>query len=111
MGSGGMHNHDNDRPYRRELEKPLEEIKENIFFPADNFEGEAWYEDLMLYKRIGVCHPDPAHIMELQKALKIMGYRAYIMETGGKPCLTWCRAAAERGKMQTVELYRRCKRW
>ena len=29
--------------YRRELEKPLEEIREDPFFRADNFQEEPWY--------------------------------------------------------------------
>ena len=78
---------DHDRAYREEFKKPLEEIKEDIFFRADNFEGEAWYGDLMLYMRIGVCQPEQEHIPELQKALKIMGYHTHIMENGEKPYL------------------------
>lgn len=72
---------DSGRPYREEFKKPLEEIQEDIFFRADNFEGEAWYGDLMLYMKIGVCQPDPAHIPELQKALKIMGYHTHVYHT------------------------------
>lgn len=77
----------NDRPYREELKKTLEDIKEDIFFRADNFEGEAWYDDLMLYMKIGVCQPEPEHIPELQKALKIMGYDTHVWETNRKPYL------------------------
>lgn len=65
-----------ERPYRDEFKKPLEEIKEDFSFRADNFKGEAWYDDLMTYMRIGMCQPKPEHIPELQKALKIMGYAA-----------------------------------
>ena len=87
MDSSNIQDCDNDRPYREEFKKPLEEIKEDIFFRADNFEGEAWYGDLMLYMRIGVCQPEPEHIPELQKALKIMGYDTHTLENGGKPYL------------------------
>lgn len=87
MDSSNTPDCDLDRPYREEFKKPLEEIKEDIFFRADNFEGEAWYDDLMMYMRIGVCQPEPEHIPELQKALKIMGYHTHVMENREKPYL------------------------
>ena len=87
MDSSNTQDCDHDRPYREEFRKPLEEIKEDIFFREDNFEGEAWYGDLMLYMRIGVCQPEPKHIPELQKALKIMGYQTHVMENREKPYL------------------------
>ncbi len=87
MGNSDTPDCDFDGSYREELKKPLEEIKEDIFFRADNFKGEAWYGDLVLYMRIGVCQPDPAHIPDLQKALKIMGYHTHVMENREKPYL------------------------
>ncbi|MDE7250051.1 MAG: hypothetical protein K2N82_09230 [Lachnospiraceae bacterium] len=87
MDSSNTQDCDHAKAYREEFKKPLEEIKEDIFFRADNFEGEAWYGDLMLYMRIGVCQPEQEHIPELQKALKIMGYHTHIMENGEKPYL------------------------
>lgn len=37
--------------------------------------------------RIGVCQPEPKHIPELQKALKIMGYPTHVMENREKSYL------------------------
>lgn len=73
--------------YREEFKKPLEEIKEDIFFRADNFENEAWYGELLMYTRIGVCQPKPEHMLELQKALKILGYPTHTAERNGKAYL------------------------
>ena len=65
------------------LSKPLEEIKQDIFFRADNFKDKAWYEDFVMYTRIGTCQTSPDHALELQKALKIMGYSTHTTERGG----------------------------
>lgn len=70
--------------YRRELEKPLEEIREDPFFRADNFQEEPWYGAFLLYTRIGVCQPAPEHVLKVQKALKMMGYPTHTSERGGK---------------------------
>ncbi len=43
---GGAALYDFETEYRRIFETPLEEIKEDIFFRADNFENEKWYGDL-----------------------------------------------------------------
>ena len=69
---------------REELNKPLDEIKEDIFFRADNFKDEKWYGEFLLYTRIGVCQPSPEHSLEVQKALKIMGYSTRTSEKDGK---------------------------
>lgn len=66
------------------LEKPIDEITEDIFFSADNFVNEEWYFDLCLYRNIGVCSPDKKHIEPLQKALKILGYKTQIKEKDNK---------------------------
>ena len=50
--------YDFEAEYRRIFETPLEEIKEDIFFRADNFQNEKWYGDLQIYRAIGVCKPD-----------------------------------------------------
>lgn len=34
--------HDFETEYKELFEKPLEEIREDIFFRADNFENEKW---------------------------------------------------------------------
>ena len=56
------------------LNKPLAEITEDPFFRADNFENQPWYDDFQMYLHIGVCQPKPEHALQVQKALKIMGY-------------------------------------
>ena len=52
--------YDFEAEYHRIFETPLEEIKEDIFFRADNFE-------------IGVCKPEKDCVSDLQKALKVLG--------------------------------------
>jgi hypothetical protein len=64
--------------------KPLDEIKEDIFFRADNFQNEKWYDELLIFMSIGVCNTPPEHSSELQKALKIMGYATRTKEHNGK---------------------------
>ena len=66
------------------LNKPLAEITEDPFFRADNFENEPWYDDFQMYLHIGVCQPKPEHALQVQKALKIMGYTTHTAEHGGK---------------------------
>lgn len=72
--TGGAALYDLETEYRRIFETPLEEIKEDIFFRADNFKNEAWYGDLQMYLAIGVCKPDRGSLPDLQKALKVLGY-------------------------------------
>ena len=43
--------------YRELMAKPIEEIKEDIFFRMDNFQHEPWYGEFKLYLVIGVCQP------------------------------------------------------
>ena len=38
--------------YRGLFEKPLEEIQQDIFFRADNFQNEKWYGELQMELRI-----------------------------------------------------------
>ena len=73
--------------YREEFRKPLEEIKEDIFFRPDNFQGEAWYEDVLLYTRIGICQPEPEHMETVQKALRILGFRTHVANRDGRDYL------------------------
>lgn len=70
--------------YKEEFKKPLEEIKPDMFFRADNFQNEEWYGDVLIYTRIGVCQPSPEHALVVQKALKIMGYPTHTSEHKGK---------------------------
>ena len=73
--------------YRRIFETPLEQIKEDMFFRADNFEKESWYGDLQMYLAIGVCKPEKDCVANLQKALKVLGYPTRISENDGEPFL------------------------
>nr|WP_289698233.1 hypothetical protein [Enterocloster clostridioformis] len=73
--------------YRRIFETPLEQIREDMFFRADNFEKESWYGDLQMYLAIGVCKPDRGCVADLQKALKVLGYNTRISENDGEPFL------------------------
>lgn len=73
--------------YRRIFETPLEQIREDMFFRADNFEKERWYGDLQMYLAIGVCKPDRGCVADLQKALKVLGYNTRISENDGEPFL------------------------
>lgn len=96
---------DYDKYYREEFKKPLEEIKQDIFFRADNFQHEDWYGDFMIYMNIGVCQPLPEHSLEIQKALKIMGYKTRITEHDGK---TYIVPEKNRSKQHTPkEFYER----
>lgn len=79
-----MSENDKNAFYREELDKPLEEIKEDMFFRADNFRDEPWYGAFLLYTRIGVCQTTPEHALEVRKALKIMGYPTRTFEKDGK---------------------------
>ncbi len=76
--------YDFEAEYRRIFETPLEEIREDIFFRADNFQDEKWYGDLQMYWAIGVCKPDRESVSGLQKALKVMGYPTQVRERGGQ---------------------------
>lgn len=79
-----MNDHDITVEYRAELAKPIEEIREDIFFRADNFQNEPWYGDFQLYLVIGVCEPAPEHVIEVRKALKLMGYPSHAVIGEGK---------------------------
>ncbi len=63
--------------YRELMAKPIDEIREDIFFRYDNFRDEPWYEDFQMYLAIGVCTPSEEHALQVRKALKIMGYATH----------------------------------
>ena len=75
--------YDFETEYRRIFETPLEEIKEDIFFRADNFENEKWSGDLQMYLAIGVCKPEKYCVSDLQKALKVLGFSTCPREIDG----------------------------
>lgn len=70
-----------------ELNSPLDAIEEDIFCHPDSFQNEPWYNDFEMYLRIGVCQPQPEHVLEVRKALKIMGYPTHVTAHRGKPLL------------------------
>lgn len=72
---------------RKVLETPLEDIREDVFFRADNFQDEPWYGEFQIYRNLGVCQPKPEHALEVQKALKVMGYPTHAAERNGKTYL------------------------
>ena len=70
--------YDFEAEYRRIFETPIEQIKEDVFFRADNFEKESWYGDLQMYLAIGVCKPDRDCVADLQKALKVLDRKSVV---------------------------------
>ena len=72
---------------RELLAKPIEAIREDIFFRPDNFQDQPWYNDFMIYRNLGVCQPKPEHALEVQKALKVLGYPTHTAVRNGKTYL------------------------
>ena len=70
--------------YMTALDKPLEEISEDIFLRADAFSDAPWYDDFVTFRSIGVCEPKRDHALEVQKALKMMGYVTHTKERDGR---------------------------
>ena len=72
--------------YRELMAKPIDKIREDIFFRPDNFRDEPWYGDFQMYMAIGVCQPPEEYALQVRKALKIMGYNTHTAIRDGK---TW----------------------
>jgi len=72
------------------LQQPLDEVKQDIFFRADNFKHKEWYNEFSIFTRIGICSPLPSHALEVQKALKVMGYSTRLDERNGKTYVCPC---------------------
>ena len=70
--------------YQQALSKPLEEITEDIFLRADAFSDAPWYDDFLMFRSIGVCEPNRDYALEVQKALKMMGYVTHTKERDGR---------------------------
>ena len=64
--------------------KPIEEIKEDIFFRMDNFRHEPWYGDLKLYLLTGICQPSEENALQIRKALKVLGYDTHTVSKNGR---------------------------
>ena len=71
--------------YRELMEKPIEEIKEDIFFRMDNFQHEPWYGEFELFLVAGICRPTKEHAPQVRKALKVMGYDTHTVKNSCKP--------------------------
>ena len=67
--------YDFNAEYKKLFDTPLEEIQEDPFFRADNFRNERWYGDLCVYTTIGICFPEKEDVVNLRKALKVLGYQ------------------------------------
>jgi len=70
--------------YRELMAKPIDEIREDIFFRADNFQDEPWYGDFQLYMAVGVCQPPEKYALQVRKALKVMGFDTHTTIRDGK---------------------------
>ena len=66
------------------MAKPIDEIKEDIFFRSDNFQEEPWYGDFHMYMTIGVCQPPEEYALQIRKALKVMGLATHTAIRDGK---------------------------
>jgi len=73
--------------YRELMAKPIDEIREDIFFRPDNFRDEPWYGDFQMYMAVGVCVPQEEYALQVRKALKIMGYDTHTTVQDGKTCV------------------------
>lgn len=66
------------------MAKPIDEIREDIFFRPDNFQEEPWYDDFQMYMTIGVCQPPEEYALQVRKALKVMGLATHTAVRNGK---------------------------
>ena len=66
------------------LSKPIEKIRQDIFFRADNFQGEPWYDQFQIFLAIGVCQGPQEQALPVRKALKVMGYSTHAAIREGK---------------------------
>ena len=98
---------------REVLEKPLEEIQQDIFFRPDNFQNEPWYNDFQIYRNMDICQPKPEHSLEVQKALKVMGCPTHTAERNGKLYLLPGeeRAEGERALREEWKMARMEEKW
>ena len=71
--------YDFNAEYKKLFDTPLEEIQEDPFFRADNFRNERWYGALCVYTTIGICSPEKEDVLNLRKALKVLGYQTKVL--------------------------------
>ncbi len=70
--------------YRDLMVKPIDEIREDFFFRPDNFRDEPWYGDFQMYMAIGTCQPPERYVLQVRKALKVMGHDTHSTVRDGK---------------------------
>ena len=70
--------------YRALMAKPIEVIREDIFFRPDNFQEEPWYGEFQMFLAIGVCQPPEEYALQVRKALKVMGFLTHTAVREGK---------------------------
>ena len=70
--------------YRALMARPIEEIKEDNFFRMDNFQHEPWYGEFELFLVAGICQPPEKHVLQVRKALKVMGYDTHTVSRDGR---------------------------
>ena len=88
------------------MAKPIEEIREDIFFRPDNFQEEPWYGEFQLFLAIGVCQPAAEHILQVRKALKVMGFLTHTAIREGKTSILpgeLCKSPVETGNENRAE--------
>lgn len=49
-------------------------VREDIFLRMDSFKEKPWYDDIVLYSRLGVCKPKVQNAKAVCKALRELGY-------------------------------------
>ena len=84
MSNSDIPDCNNGRTSSEEFEELLEKIGEEIFWGANNLNGETGDKELMPYMENGIRKPCPSNVSEVQRALKIMGYDTHMLENGGK---------------------------
>ena len=73
--------------YQALMATPVDEIREDISFCPDIFQTEPWYNDFQMYIMRGVCRPLEDHILQVRKALKVMGMPTHIVGQGSETYL------------------------
>lgn len=58
--------------------------KEDLFMRVENFKNKPWYDDVVLFTRIGTCKTKSEHAPEVCKALKQLGYSVRLKTKDGE---------------------------
>lgn len=70
--------------YRRLMEKPIEEIREGIFFRLGNFQNEPQCGDFQICMTGDVCQSPEERVLRVRKALKVMGCDTHTVNRDGR---------------------------